>query len=183
MLGAIWEMRARRFAALHLEFLKAGERVLDLGAGNCRVSRRLRAEGLDMTAVDVSDYNATDLPLKRYDGKRLPFEDGAFDAVMINSVLHHCDDPDAVLREALRVSRSRLHVLEDLYSNWAGLQILKFNDWITNAPFGHACPFRFRTDEGWKRTWEEMNLELLDERRLRSLLGLAQFRLYVLRKR
>jgi ubiquinone/menaquinone biosynthesis C-methylase UbiE len=183
MLGWLWEKRARRFASLHLPFLTRGERVLDVGAGNCRVARLLEGCGIPTTPVDISDYNATDLPLRLYDGKRLPFGNASFDVVMLNSVLHHCDDPGEVLREAIRVSRSRLQIVEDLYANWTDLQLLKFNDWISNAPFNHACPFKFQSDKGWKKTWESLNLQVVAESNLRGLLGLAKFRLYVLNKR
>jgi ubiquinone/menaquinone biosynthesis C-methylase UbiE len=179
----LWEERARRFAALHREFLAPGARVLDIGAGNGRFARALRRSGILITGVDVKDYNATGDPVTLYDGRRLPFDANSFDAVIINSVLHHCDDPDGVLNEALRVSRGRLQVLEDIYSNRLGLQFLKFNDWLTNVPFGQACPFRFRTDAGWKEAWRQLGLELFAEREMRSLLRIARFKLYVLRKR
>lgn len=143
----------------------------------------LRGRGISVTGVDVKDYNATLDPVTIYDGRRLPFADGSFDAVIINSVLHHCDDPEGVLREAVRVSRNRLQVLEDIFSNPLGLQFLKFNDWLTNVPFGNACPFYFRTDAGWKDTWKRFGLELVAERSMRSLLRIAGFKLYVLRKR
>jgi SAM-dependent methyltransferase len=83
MLGWLWEKRAQRFASLHLPFLKLGERILDVGAGNCRVARLLDSRGLSTTPVDISDYNATHLPLRLYDGKKLPFPDGSFDVVML----------------------------------------------------------------------------------------------------
>ena len=38
-----------------------------------------------------------------YDGRVLPFADGEFAMVTIIDVLHHAEDPAAVLTEALRV--------------------------------------------------------------------------------
>ncbi|MHC1782552.1 MAG: class I SAM-dependent methyltransferase [Anaerolineaceae bacterium] len=44
--------------------------------------------------------------------ERLPFEDQAFDLVFMGLLLHETDDPLAALKEARRVGRQRLAVLE-----------------------------------------------------------------------
>jgi SAM-dependent methyltransferase len=41
---------------------------------------------------------------ERYDGERVPLEDGAVDTVILIEVLEHLDDPRALLREAARVA-------------------------------------------------------------------------------
>jgi ubiquinone/menaquinone biosynthesis C-methylase UbiE len=182
-LDRLWEKRANRFAALHLPYLTPGEQVLDVGAGNCRVGRIINSRGMPTTAIDVADYNATDLPLTVYDGIHIPFADGSFDVVIVNSVLHHCADPDAVLREAVRVSRARLQIVEDPYSNRLDLALLKFNDFLTNRPFGNATPFLFRTIPQWRRTFASLRLTVEAERAQRSMLKLANLHLFVLNKR
>lgn len=90
-------------------------RVLDLGAGDGFVGEAA-ARDLDGEVIlaDVVDFNQTDLPLVLYDGHRLPFDDGAFDTTLLLFVLHHAADPDAVLREARRVTRGRVVVLESI---------------------------------------------------------------------
>ena len=42
----------------------------------------------------------------------LPFENGSFDLVFLGHVLHETDDPVAALREARRVARLRVAILE-----------------------------------------------------------------------
>lgn len=46
------------------------------------------------------------------DAGKLPFTDGQFDLVFLGHLLHEVDDPAAVLREAARVARRRVAVLE-----------------------------------------------------------------------
>lgn len=178
-----WEWRAHRYAGVHLPYVTPGERVLDLGAGNCRVARIINIQGMPTTAIDVADYNATSMPLIVYDGVRIPFDDGTFDVVIMNAVLHHCADPDAVLREAARVSRARLHVLEELYSNQFDLAFLKANDFLTNRPFGNATPFFFRTAPQWRHTFSALKLKIVEEQTMRTIFKLAKLRLFVLDKR
>jgi ubiquinone/menaquinone biosynthesis C-methylase UbiE len=67
------------------------------------------ATGIDLTPRHVELANAhlaaLGLPGEavRGDGERLPFDDGAFDRVSSNGVLHHTPDMDAALREIRRV--------------------------------------------------------------------------------
>ena len=71
----------------------------DFSLGMLRVGRRAGHEGVELVAGDAL---------------RLPFRDGAFDAVTISFGLRNTDDPDLALRELLRVTRpgGRLVVCE-----------------------------------------------------------------------
>ena len=71
------------------------------------------------------------MKLTLYDGKRLPFEDDSFDAVLLMFVLHHAEDAGAVLREARRVSRDRVIVLEDVTTSWWDRRMFRgFHRWL-----------------------------------------------------
>ena len=61
------------------------------------------------------------LPFVAGDGTRLPFADATFDAVTISFGLRNVADPDAGLRELLRVTRpgGRLVVCEFSHPTWA----------------------------------------------------------------
>ena len=56
-----------------------------------------------MQGVDVQLQDDALIDVVVYDGRVLPFADGEFAMVTIIDVLHHADDPRAVLTEALRV--------------------------------------------------------------------------------
>ena len=98
-----------------------GNDVLDLGTGNARIPIELcqRAENYRVMAVDaaaymldVAKFNVDSagflerIQLQKVDAKDMPYSDGMFDAVMSNSIIHHIPEPLAVLREAVRVTRS-----------------------------------------------------------------------------
>jgi ubiquinone/menaquinone biosynthesis C-methylase UbiE len=95
--------------------------ILDLGAGTAQIPVELarRAPGVYITAVDAAEsmlavarknIAATNLAdrisLALADAKQLPFEAGAYDAVISNSIVHHIPHPREVLTEAVRVTRS-----------------------------------------------------------------------------
>ena len=88
-----------------MPFIKPSDRILDVGAGDCRLDVLLQKKvGCEVVPVDVEDFNETQLALTIFDGKRLPFPDDSFDAVLLIFVLHHAEDAQAVLAEARRVT-------------------------------------------------------------------------------
>ena len=58
-----------------------------------------------------------------YDGNSLPISDSKFNTVLLLTVLHHTNKPEIVLKEAVRVSKERLIVMEDIYSNPMNLSL------------------------------------------------------------
>ncbi len=133
VLPALMRKRARDKWAWIRPHLGAPARVLDLGAGDGFVGEAIARDlDADVVLADVVDFNQTDLPLTLYDGYRLPFEDNSFDATFLTFVLHHADDPDAVLREALRVTRGRVIVLESLVETAWDRRWLPFADRLAN---------------------------------------------------
>jgi ubiquinone/menaquinone biosynthesis C-methylase UbiE len=95
-------------------FIEPNQHIVEIGAGNGIVAEMLHnAIGTDFTLLEVVDYNATKLPMRVFDGKTLPFEDNSFDKAMLVFVLHHNPDPRPIMREALRVSRHGVLVVEN----------------------------------------------------------------------
>ena len=104
------------------DFLAAGPtggEVLDLGTGTAQIPIELCRQdpGFRVLAVDLSGHMllmagdnirraglAERIKTERIDAKRLPYADGAFAAVMSNSIVHHIAEPGQLLAEALRVT-------------------------------------------------------------------------------
>ncbi len=107
---------------------KPGERVLDLAAGTGTSSQPFRDRGATVVPCDfsvgmlrVGKRALPHLPFVAGDGTRLPFPDDTFDAVTISFGLRNIVDPDAGLRELLRVTRpgGRLVVCEFSAPTWS----------------------------------------------------------------
>ncbi len=104
-------IRAAILAALDV----ASPRLLDLGAGTGRIGEPFVAAGDDYVAVDLSlgmlrEFACRGRPLPRIaqaDGKRLPFPDATFDAVMLIQVFGGMRGWRHVIAEARRVLRPR----------------------------------------------------------------------------
>jgi SAM-dependent methyltransferase len=106
--------RVRRVVDALAEQIGQASSLLDVGCGDGTVARDLaaRVSASRVIGVDVLVRPSAAIDVKAYDGERLPFEDGAFEAVVLADVLHHCASPLRVLREALRVA-SRVVVVKD----------------------------------------------------------------------
>jgi SAM-dependent methyltransferase len=90
--------------------------VLDVGCGEGWVCAELAHEGREVTGVDIVDVRKATLPsFQLWNGEKLPFPDESYDVVALVFVLHHVPNElkPALLREARRVARRRVFLLED----------------------------------------------------------------------
>lgn len=92
--------------------LAPGERVIDVGCGPGFVLASASAAG-QLVGVDVSEKmletareRAQSARVVRAAVERLPFSDETFNLAYCRSALHHVLDPEAMLREMVRVVRS-----------------------------------------------------------------------------
>ena len=123
---SLGQVRLWRRAVARITRARPGERVLDLAAGTGTSSLTFTATGADCVACDFSlgmlragksrprDAGPGRLGFVAGDALRLPFRDGAFDAVTISFGLRNVADPGAGLAEMRRVARpgGRLVVCE-----------------------------------------------------------------------
>ena len=89
---------------------KPGERVLDVGCGVGQVVTRLTEAGYEAHGVDVSEPNIERARrfserCQFYDGRNLPFPDQHFASVGALNVLEHVEEPEAFIKELLRVTQ------------------------------------------------------------------------------
>lgn len=124
-------------------------KTLSIGCGNGSVEALINK---GIVGVEVLKYGNPRIPIKIYNGKKLPFKNNCFDTVIIAYVFHHVRNEDqihAILKEALRVSKKKIVVLEQIYKNKIQLLLLKLFDYICNKPFGVPTPLNFFTVKKW----------------------------------
>jgi ubiquinone/menaquinone biosynthesis C-methylase UbiE len=97
--------------------------VLDVGTATGRGMRELKDAlpelfvcGVEPVAALVEEAvrsgNTSSCPILRATGEALPFLDASFDAVCEFSILHHAPDPNAVVKEMLRVAKKAIFICD-----------------------------------------------------------------------
>ena len=148
--------------------LHSGERILDVGSGNCILTHELRRQGYDVQPVDIKNQSFVEeiVPVA-YDGRILPFPQNSFDTGLLITVLHHTSDPTAVLREVRRVAQ-RIIVIEEIYENLFEKYFTYAIDSLFNLEF-LSHPRSNRTDSEWRQTFSLLRLEVRSAVYSRSL--------------
>jgi SAM-dependent methyltransferase len=150
-----------------------GRLAMEVGAGSGRDSLELARRG---ARVVVLDYTRTSFRVIRKqadalglavtavcaDARRMPFREGSFDLVFHQGLLEHFRDPEALLRENVRVLRRGGHLLVDVPQKFHVYTLAK-----------HAMILLGRWFAGWETEFTPAELE----RQLRAS-GLSIVRTY-----
>lgn len=125
--------------------------LLDVGCGDGTIARTIagnvgakRVEG-----VDILVQPAPAIPVTPYDGLHLPFPDRSFEVVVLSDMLHHCKDPEAVLREAVRVSDRIVAIKDHIQFGPISNALLLAMDVIGNVSAGVYVEGRYFSRAEW----------------------------------
>lgn len=128
-----------------------GANILDLGCGNGAIGKAVADvfEAASMVGADVQNFlQHDDISFHLLTDQTLPFDNDAFDIVMLNDVLHHTlpDRQTDSLREAIRVGRKVLIFETEPTLLAKGLDVVM--NWVVY--WGReATPLSHRTPEAW----------------------------------
>ena len=149
--------------------VRAHDRVLDLGCGTGFVGALMQSElGCSVVGCDVVPMNVALDEFHLYDGEQVPFPSYAFDVTVLAYVLHHVPDPLALLREARRLSRRAVIVVEDTPRCWADRAWGRLHVHGFNGTYGlpHG---RVRADGEWRSLFAAAGLSLMRTHEMRRL--------------
>ncbi len=146
---AVFGRRIRVLARTLAPLLPPG-RVVDVGCGSGTLARAVAALRPDLhpEGFDVLVRPGAEIPVTPFDGHHLPLPDGAAAAALLVDVLHHADDPVALLRDCARVAPVVV-VKDHLSKGWRDERVLAFMDWVGNRPHGVVLPYSYFTLQSW----------------------------------
>ena len=148
--------RKLRWLENHLKYL---DHHIEIGSGPGSVLSVMRKENYSVDGLDIADNSyREDLRPIVYDGKTMPIPNQSYDTALLLTVLHHTQDPDAVLREAMRVAK-KIVIIEDVYdSRLMGCLTKTFDSLMNLEFFGH--PHSNRTDAEWRHSFQALGLNV-----------------------
>jgi SAM-dependent methyltransferase len=166
--------RVRVLAGVLAPWLPEHGTIIDVGCGDGALAAELLAQRPDVgiEGYDVLVRENASIPVRPFDGRRLPLPDAAVDAVVLVDVLHHCHDPEDMLREAVRVARRVVIVKDHRLGHPAARLLLRLMDWVGNRPHGVVLPYNYWPESRWREAWRALGVE---PAQYRARLGLYPF--------
>lgn len=156
-----------------IHFIPLENKILDVGSGSCLITKKLKERGYNIVAIDVKNLSVVQdiIPIV-YDGKKLPFDDAAFDTVLLLTVLHHSENPRELILESKRVAKE-LIIIEDTYGTKIQKLATQFVDLIVN--FGHSkMTYQNKSEKEWERLFDDLSVEIVSKRKDAVLLFFRQ---------
>jgi SAM-dependent methyltransferase len=159
---AVFDRRIDVLTRTLADFIPANARVLDIGCGSGTLARRIMALRPDISieGIDVLVRPGTEIPVTRFDGDNIPWEDGHFDIALFVDVLHHTEAPARLLAEAKRVSKGGIVIKDHFREGVLADATLRFMDWVGNAQHGVVLPYNYLSDPEWRSIWSRLGLKV-----------------------
>ena len=133
-------------------------KLLDLGSGDGYIAEQLLQKNLDVTKIDVENYDNSGENITLYDGKVLPYQNKSFNLVMVNFILHHTHNLLDILQEVIRVSDKYIIISEDIIDTYFD-KILGTIHAITYDGIDYKN--NFHSSQEWNKIFSGLNLQVI----------------------
>lgn len=152
-------------------------KILDLGCGDGLLGEFLAtfypsAEVIGLETF-IRENKSKKAKIFKFDGETIPFQNGAFDYILIINVLHHLPTDHHIkilLEECFRVCRTSI-VIKDLFScsifDWVTLYGL---DILGNWKFGVSSSGQYLNPIGWRTIFSKLQASKIEEFKTSRLL-------------
>lgn len=158
--GYVYQRRVRILSGLLAAQLPPGAEVLDVGTGDGLLAHLIRTERPDTRIRGIEVFLRPDsyIEIDRFDGQTIPFAAASFDVVMLVDVLHHTEEPLALLREAARVTRKHILIKDHTADSSFARGVLRLMDWVGGARHGFPLPYNYLSSKDWAAAIDTLGL-------------------------
>lgn len=145
--------------------------ILDVGSGTGYFADALKnkiSEAL-VVCTDVENKHKGKNPFIITNSNSLPFADNSFDIVTMFYMLHHTIDPKNVLIETRRVSKDKVIIQEDSYSNRFErfMYDIHLRSYKLGSPLSSISSVR--TTKEWEDLFREAGFDITQKRHIHKI--------------
>jgi SAM-dependent methyltransferase len=160
--GYVHKRRVRVLTEHLVKLIPRDARVLDVGCGDGLLGFLIlqKRPDLELRGIDVLVREQTHIPVAGFDGRVIPYGNASFDVVILIDVLHHTQDPVALLREVVRVARKAIVIKDHTRNGFLAGPTLHFLDWVGNARHGVALPYNYWPQQIWWEAFDTLRLTI-----------------------
>lgn len=159
--NVVFQRRLRVLAEAIAEVIPDDASILDIGCGSGHLGERIaRLRSAKIEGIEVKPRSNCRLPYRGFDGQRLPYPDASFDVCLLVDVLHHAASLRQLLNESARVARRCVVIKDHIYESRIDFGILRFMDWVGNAPHGISLPYNYQNYDQWMRHFSACGLNV-----------------------
>lgn len=143
-----------------------GNKILSIGCGDGSIESLINQnKHIEIQGLEIIDCRKPKIPIKIYKGDRFPFRNKAFDEAMFVYSLHHTknkNELEQVMREAIRVSKKNIIILDHIYDNFLDKFSLSIWDYFGNKlkNFNVEVTFNYLKEKEWLKIFENLNLHV-----------------------
>ena len=153
--------RRTRVLANHIgRLIPQNANVLDVGCGDGTIDKYIKEfrSDIQIMGIDVMLRPESKIPVKQFDGERIPYADNSFETVIFVDVLHHTEDPQVMLKEACRVAKDSIILKDHTRNGFAANFTLRLMDWVGNAHHNVDLPYNYWSEEQWRTSFRAMDV-------------------------
>lgn len=156
----VFRRRTEVLAGLIADWLPKNAFVLDVGCGDGLIDWKIAQKRRDVKiyGLEIFKRKESRIPVRLFDGKKIPYPNSSFDCCLLIDVLHHSDKPYLLLKETARVARHSLIIKDHLAENFPDRIILKVMDWFGNYPYRVNLTYNYWNKAKWEEIFKDLGL-------------------------
>lgn len=164
----IYQKRINVLSNLITRHLRPKDKILDIGSGSGALGKAILEHPgcppeVKLLGLEKFRRGNEDIETIEFDGHIIPVGNEDYEITILADVVHHEENPERLVKEAVRVTRRCLIVKDHTPRGFLGYSRTCILDWAANNPYGVKCLYRYLSIDEWRENFRKLNLTIVEE--------------------